>query len=132
MLSGAPPMPALVEFAHLMPMRLLAVPPAPTARLPYLTDIKLAAGTYAGADAIELPALPTQLFVSGAADPNRVEAITRALWNEASQKLLTAGPPVARTAKLERALAGVAVPLHPGAARVYRDAGILNARPVGE
>ncbi|MBI3517359.1 MAG: TAXI family TRAP transporter solute-binding subunit [Proteobacteria bacterium] len=132
MLIGAPPLPALVEFAHLIPMRLLAVPPAATTRLPYLTDIKLAAGAYAGAEAIELPAVPTQLLVSGNADANRIEAITRALWNEASQKLLAAGPPVARTVKLDRALAGVAVPLHPGAARFYREAGILNATPVGE
>jgi len=130
-LVATPPLPALVELAHLVPIRLLAVPAAKP-RPPYLTDLRLAPGSYAGGEGIDLPGQPTQLFVAAGADPDRVEAITRALWNEATQKLLTAGPPVARTVKLERALAGVAVPLHPGAARVYREAGVLNNAPVGE
>ena len=128
---ATPPTPALVELAHLMPIRLLAVPAA-KAPPPYLADFKVVAGSYAGGEAIDLPGQPTQLFVGAGADPDRVEAITRSLWNEATQKLLAAGPPVARTVKLDRALAGVAVPLHPGAARVYREAGILNSTPVGE
>jgi TRAP transporter TAXI family solute receptor len=128
---ATPPLPALAELAHLVPIRLLPVPAA-KAPPPFLTDVKLPPGLYAGSEGIELPGQPTQLFVAANADPDRVEAITRALWNEATQKLLAGGPPVARTVKLDRALAGIAVPLHPGAARVYREAGILNNAPVGE
>jgi len=128
---ATPPLPALAELAHLVPIRLLAVPTA-KAPPPFLTDVRLPPGLYAGSEGIELPGQPTQLFVAASADPDRVEAITRALWNEATQKLLAGGPPVARTVKLDRALAGIAVPLHPGAARVYREAGILNNTPVGQ
>jgi TRAP transporter TAXI family solute receptor len=128
---ATPPLPALAELAHLAPIRLLAVPAA-KAPPPYMTDVRLAPGSYAGSEGIDLPGQPTQLFVAASADPDRVEAITRALWNESTQKLLAAGPPVARTVKLDRALAGIAVPLHPGAARVYREAGILNNTPVGQ
>jgi TRAP transporter TAXI family solute receptor len=129
---GTPPLPALVEFAHLIPVRLLPLSAAARASLPYLVDLKLPAASYAGAEALELPALPIQLLVAASADAGRVEAITRALWNEATQKLLAAGPPVARTVKLERALGGIVVPLHPGAARFYREAGLLANAPVGE
>ena len=131
-LIATPPAPALVEFAHLIPVRLLPMPPAASARLPYLVDVKLAAGSYAGAEAVDLPALPIQLLVGASADAARVEAITHALWHDATQKLLAAGPAVARTVKLERALAGIVVPLHPGAARFYREAGLLANTPVAE
>jgi hypothetical protein len=127
---ATPPLPALVEFAHQVPIRLLRVPTAKAAP-PYLAEIKLAAGLYGG-EALDLPGQPTQLFVAAGADRDRIDAITRALWNDATQKLLSSGPPVARTVKLERALAGVAVPLHPGAARFYREAGMLNKTPVGD
>jgi TRAP transporter TAXI family solute receptor len=128
---GTPPVAALVELAHSQPVRLLAVP-ALKAPPPYLAEVRLPAGTYGANEALDLPGQPAQLLVAASADADRIEAITRALWNEATQKLLAAGPPVARTVKLERALAGVAVPLHPGAARFYREAGILNNTPVGQ
>lgn len=131
--AATPPSPALVDFATQTPVRLLSVPPAASAQLPYLTGLKMAGGFYLGADDADMPALPTQLLVGASADPAKVEAITKALWNEATAKLLNAGPPVARTVKIERALAGITVPLHPGAARVYREAGILTDKtPVAE
>jgi len=126
------PQPALAEFAHLVPIHLLAIPRPAAGRLPYVTAIKLPAGSYAGVEAIELPGLPIQLFVAAGADPDRVEAITRSLWNDATAKLLAAGPPVARTVKLDNALLGIVVPLHPGAARFYREIGTLNSTPVAD
>jgi TRAP transporter TAXI family solute receptor len=128
-----PPAQSLVEFATATPMRLLGVPPAASAGLPYVTSLKIAGGFYLGADDADLPALPVQLLVGASADPTKVEAITRALWNDATQKLLGAGPPAARTVKIDRALTGITVPLHPGAARVYREANLLTDKtPVAE
>ena len=128
---ATPPAPALVELAHSQPVRLLAVPPA-KAPPPYVVQVKLPPNVYGANEALDLPGQPAQLFVAAGADPDRIEAVTRALWNEATQKLLAAGPPVARTVKLEHALDGVVVPLHPGAARFYREIGILNHTPVGQ
>ncbi len=130
---ATPPAQSLVEFNTVTTVRLLSVPAAASASLPYLTTLKMAGGFYLGADDADLPALPTQLLVSATADPAKIEAITRALWNDATQKLLAAGPPVARTVKFDRALTGIVVPLHPGAAKVYRDAGILTDKtPVAD
>jgi len=129
---AAAPQPALVEFAHLVPIHLLAVTPAANARLPYVTEMRLPVGSYPGVEALDLTALPTQLLVPAGANADRIEAITRALWNDATLKLLAGGPPVARSVKAENALLGIVVPLHPGAARFYREAGTLNNTPVGD
>jgi TRAP transporter TAXI family solute receptor len=123
---ATPPAPSLVEFSTLIAIRLLSVPPAASASLPYVTSQKIAGGFYLGTDNADMPILPIQLLVGASADPAKIEAITRALWNDATQKLLASGPPAARTVKLDRALTGIGVPLHPGAARVYRDAGLLT------
>jgi TRAP-type uncharacterized transport system substrate-binding protein len=57
---------------------------------------------------------------------DRVYAITQALWHETTRKLLDSGHPKARLIRLETALGGLGVPLHPGAARYYREVGLLQ------
>jgi TRAP transporter TAXI family solute receptor len=126
------PQTALIEFAHLVPIHLLAITPTANARLPYVSEVRLPVGSYPGVEALDLPALPTQLFVAAGADADRIEAITRALWNDATLKLLAGGPLAARNVRAENALLGIVVPLHPGAARFYREAGTLNNTPVGD
>jgi len=60
-------------------------------------------------------------------------AITKALWNEATQRLLDAHDPIGKDVRLEHALVGLSVPLHPGAIRFYRQAGlpVENVGPIG-
>jgi hypothetical protein len=53
-----------------------------------------------------------------------VYAVTKALWSEATRRLLDAHP-IGRQVRLEEAVQGVPVPLHPGARRFYREAGLL-------
>ena len=52
--------------------------------------------------------------------------ITKALWNDASRQLLKGGHPQGREITLESALDGIAIPLHPGADRFYREAGLIK------
>ena len=58
-------------------------------------------------------------------DSGLIYDITRALWNESSRKLLDEGHPKAREIRVETALDGVAIPLHPGAKRYYEEAGLI-------
>lgn len=51
--------------------------------------------------------------------------ITRALWNDASRRLLDNGHVKGREVKLENALEGLAIPLHPGAERYYGEVGMI-------
>lgn len=128
--AGAAPIEGLVEIARSMPLRLLGMPEAAAKALiadhRYLVGGTIAAATYAGVMEAEVLGLPTQLYVSADADPNMIYQVTRALWNPATLKLMAAGPPEARDARLDRAIAGLVVPIHPGAARFYRESGILT------
>lgn len=58
-------------------------------------------------------------------DDRLIYEITRSLWNKSSRKLLDEGHEKARAIKLEHALEGIAIPLHPGARRFYREAGLI-------
>ena len=54
--------------------------------------------------------------------------ITKALWSKTSRKLLDNGHAKGKVITLETALdgvAGIGVPLHPGAARFYKEAGMM-------
>jgi TRAP transporter TAXI family solute receptor len=123
------PFDPLAEFARRTPIRLLELPAGVATALlsehRYLAAGQLAAGSYAGVMPTTVVALPTQLFVSAESDPGLIYQVTRALWNMATQKMLLAGPAEARDAKLPQALAGITLPLHPGAERFYRESGTL-------
>jgi len=71
--------------------------------------------------------------VSVNASDDLIYAITKALWNEATQRLLDAHDPIGKQVRLENALDGLTIPLHPGAKRFYREAGMsVGDGPLGE
>jgi TRAP transporter TAXI family solute receptor len=91
---------------------------------PTLAAATIPAGTYIG-----VPATPTlgprALLLSSLDMPSELAyAITKALWDPRNRKLLNSGHPEGRHVQLASALDGLTVPLHPGAARYYRDAGM--------
>ena len=52
--------------------------------------------------------------------------ITKALWNENTRKQLDSGHAKGKSITASTALAGAGVPLHPGAEKFYREAGLLK------
>ena len=52
--------------------------------------------------------------------------ITKALWHENARQLLDNGHAKGQSITLATALDGVAVPLHPGAERYYREVGLIQ------
>ena len=82
-------------------------------------------GTYPGIG-VETPSIGFDALwiVSADASDDLIYAITKALWNDASQRLLEARDPLGKQVRLEDALDGVTIPLHPGAKRFYREAGL--------
>ena len=83
------------------------------------------AGGYPGVDSAT-PSLGFSALwlVNADVDPDLVYAITQALWHPATARLLAARDPIGNRIRLDRALDGLSVPLHPGAARFYREAGM--------
>ena len=81
--------------------------------------------SYPGID-LDTPSLGFSALwlVNADIDPDLVYAITRSLWHPTTAKLFAALDPIGKRIKPERALDGLSVPLHPGAARFYREAGM--------
>lgn len=98
-----------------------------TAERPYLSAGMIPAGAYPGvSEDVPTVDIGTQLIVSAALEEELVHEITRALWSPRARALLDGGHPKGAQVRLESALAGIAVPLHEGAERFYREAGQLT------
>jgi uncharacterized protein len=81
-------------------------------------------GTYAGiATETRTLTIGAQWVVSAQADENLVYGITKALWHPRNRIFLDTSHTKARLILLDNALAGVSAPVHPGAARYYREVG---------
>lgn len=82
------------------------------------------AGTYEGIGETETLSVGAQWVVSADVDEQLVYDIVKALWNEKSRKLLDNGHAKGKSITIETALDGIGIPLHPGAERYYREAGL--------
>jgi hypothetical protein len=83
------------------------------------------AGTYPGIGEVETLSVGAQWIVAAEADEALVYGMTKALWHESARALLDAGHAKGRAITTQTALDGIAIPLHPGAERYYREAGLL-------
>ncbi len=97
--------------------------------LPYYGQSKIPSGTYAGIDYdVNTIAVNGILVTSADQDEQLIYEITKALWNDTTRKLLDTGHAKGKVIREETALDGIKsldVPLHPGAARYYEEAGIM-------
>jgi TRAP transporter TAXI family solute receptor len=128
-LIGGAPVPAIRELAAAIPVRLVPVDTEILAKMressnAYRSSV-IAAGIYPGIS-VETPSIGFRALwiVSADAPDELIYDITKALWNEATERLLAAHDPIGRQVRLQDALEGLSVPLHPGAKRFYREAGL--------
>lgn len=130
---GGLPTGALEDLARTVPIRLLPIDGPEAARLreayPFFAPASVASGTYQGVPATHTLAIGVQFVVSDDVDDETVYGIARALWHDVSRPLLDKGHPLGRAMRLETALQGVAIPLHPGAALYYFDRGMVSGDP---
>lgn len=81
---------------------------------------------YKGVEAVKTISV-NALWVTSARQPDDlIYAVTAALWHPNLRKLLDSGHPKARSIRLETALDGIAIPLHAGAERFYKEKGLLK------
>ncbi|MDK9698220.1 MAG: TAXI family TRAP transporter solute-binding subunit, partial [Siculibacillus sp.] len=127
---GGYPTGAISELASSAGIEL--VPIAGTEAKKILADFKffgpdkVPAGTYKDVGEVETISV-NALWVTSAKQPeNLVYGITKAIWNDNSRKLLDAGHAKGKVIRKETALDGVGIPLHPGAAKFYKEAGLLK------
>jgi hypothetical protein len=92
---------------------------------PFFVHHVIPAGTYPGVGEIATLAVKALLVASSALPFELARDLTAALWRPGNRPLLEAGHAKGREIRLETALDGVPIPLHPGAESFYRAAGRL-------
>jgi TRAP transporter TAXI family solute receptor len=98
--------------------------------IPAYIPSTIPAGVYEGVDYdVRTPAVSALLVVSSDLSEDLVYGITAALWNDNTRTLLDNGHAKGKQITPDTALDGIAalgVPLHPGAERFYKEAGLLQ------
>jgi TRAP transporter TAXI family solute receptor len=93
---------------------------------PFFAKDVIPAGTYPGIGQTGTVSVSAQWVVGAEVDEGLVYGITKALWHDNARKLLDNGHTKGMAITLETALDGIAIPLHPGAERYYREVGLLQ------
>jgi uncharacterized protein len=128
-LVGGYPVPALRDLAVDGPIRLVPIEGKIVDKLKkdfgFYSRTEIPAGIYPGIDTVT-PSLGFSALwlVNADIDADLVYAITQSLWHPATARLLASLDPVGNRIRKDRALDGLSVPLHPGAARFYRENGM--------
>jgi TRAP transporter TAXI family solute receptor len=135
-LVGGYPVPVIRDLAASIPIRLVPIEGEIVNALKkdfsFYSRAEIPAGSYPGIDS-GTPSLGFSALwlVNADIDADLVYAITKSLWHPTTVRLFAALDPIGKRIRPERALDGLSVPLHPGAERFYREAGIpVDGAPV--
>ena len=127
---GGYPITAVAQLADDTPVDLLSVDGPEADRLlhehPFFVPTTIPQGIYTDVPARLTLTVGAQWLVSADVDADVVYGITRALWHGTTRRLLDRGHPDGRLIRLDTALDGIAIPLHEGAVRYYREVGLLK------
>lgn len=95
--------------------------------IPYYVDSMIPAGTYKNIT-YDVPTLAIngQLVTSVDQPTELVYNITKALWNANTRSLLDKGHSKGSAIRIESALNGILIPLHPGAEKYYKEQGLIK------
>lgn len=128
-LVGGAPIPAIAELATSIPIRLLPLPEQVIekvrSRYRFIVPQSIPGGVYEGIAQATRTLGVTALWVTSTEVPEQlIYDITKALWSKTTRRLLDSRHPIGSRIRLDSALKGVDIPLHPGADRYYREAGL--------
>jgi hypothetical protein len=126
---GGYPMGSVQHAAEVTAIRLLPIEGQASAALreefPFFTVSAIPAETYRNVPETTTLSVRAHLVVDASMPAELVYAITRALWLPETAEAMSRDLPDTLHIRAEDALTGLAIPLHPGAERYYRDAGLL-------
>jgi len=121
---------AIVELASAVDIKLVPIDgsgaKALTSKYGFFSESPIPSGTYEGVESVNTVAVGAQWFTSAKEDIDLIYKITKALWNKESRKLMDVGHAKGKTITPDTALSGVGVPLHPGAEKFYKEAGLIK------
>lgn len=94
-------------------------------RQPFFQPGVIPAGIYRGVAETPTLSVGAQLVTLSSLPDETAYQVVKALWSEEARKILDSGHPQGKVIRLATAVKGLGLPLHPGAARFYREAGLL-------
>ena len=96
------------------------------AKSKFFAPDEIPAGIYKDIGAVKTVAVGAQWVTSSKVDDALVYEVTKALWSDKTRAILDAGHAKGKSIRKETALDGLGIPLHPGAAKFYKEAGLLK------
>ena len=93
---------------------------------PFFAVDEIPAGTYKDIAAVKTLAVGAQWVTSAKLSNDLVYAVTKAMWSDKTRAVLDAGHAKGKLITKQNALKGLAVPLHPGAEKFYKEAGLIK------
>lgn len=93
---------------------------------PFFASDEIPAGTYKDIGAVKTLAVGAQWVTSSKIPNDLVYAVVKALWADKTRAVLDAGHAKGKLITPANALKGLAVPLHPGAEKFYKEAGLIK------
>jgi len=100
-----------------------------TTKYPFYSRIIIPKGTYKDQEKDVATITTMAQWVVGAEVPDEVVyKLTKALWESGAAKMAQAHAQ-GKNVQIKTALAGMAVPLHPGAEKYYKEVGVIKAEP---
>lgn len=121
---------ALVDLAGVADIKLIPIDGKNAAKLTdefaFFSTSTIPATAYKGVQAVPTIAVRAQWYTNVNENDDLIYNITKSLWNAETRQLLDEGHAAGRTIRLETALDGLSVPLHPGAAQFYIESGLID------
>src|SRR6476659_9815088 len=96
------------------------------AQYKFFTKDKIPDGVYKDVKGVETIAVGAQWTTSSKQPDDLVYEITKALWSDKTRAAMDAGHAKGKVIRKETALLGVGIPLHVGAEKFYKEAGLLK------
>jgi TRAP transporter TAXI family solute receptor len=91
----------------------------------FATD-EIPANTYKGVGAVKTVSVGAQWVTSVKVPDDVVYQVVKGMWGDKARGALDAGHAKGKLIRKETALSGIGIPLHPGAEKFYKEAGLLK------
>ncbi len=95
-------------------------------RFSFFAASEIPEGVYKNVPAVKTVSVNAIWATSSKQPDELIYNVTAALWNPNTRKLLDSGHAKGRTIKLETAVQGLGIPLHPGAEKFYKEKGLIK------
>jgi uncharacterized protein len=96
-------------------------------RFTFFADDVIPDGAYKDVKGVNTLAVGAQWVTSAKIDADLVYEVTKGLWSDKTRAALDSGHAKGKSIQRTTALAGLGIPLHPGAERFYKEAGLIKA-----